>query len=90
MKLYAAVRVLRGVSLGAATGHPIAGAVLSESVSVLPLLANASATIGGVLAIAYSGDLAGHVLTLLERPWVPRLQLEFLLLLCFLVLVFHS
>jgi hypothetical protein len=59
MKLYASVRVLRGVALGALTHDPAAAAVVAELASVTPLCYNATATVGGVLALAYSGTRRG-------------------------------
>ena len=51
MKLYAAVRTLRGLTLGAATQSP-AAAVVTEAISVVPLFRNATtgATLGGETA----------------------------------------
>lgn len=67
--------MLRGVTLGAVTQHPAAG-IVSEVVSVIPLYQNASRTIGGFLAVAYSGDMAGTTLALLEKPMRAVLEIE--------------
>lgn len=79
MKLYAAVRAMRGIALGAATGNP-ASALITEAISFLPLYHNMSATLGGIMALAYSGDMAGATFELLEAPIRKDLELEAFLL----------
>ena len=79
MKLYASVRVLRGVALGALTHDPAAAAVVAELASVTPLCYNATATVGGVLALAYSGTLAAWTLDILERPMRRALWMSLVL-----------
>lgn len=87
MKLYSAVRVLRGVALGTATQSP-AAAVITEVASVVPLFRNASSTVGGIMAVLYAGgEYAGETLELLERPLRSRLEGEFALLVLFLLAV---
>ena len=75
MKLYAAVRLMRGVTLGALTGTP-AAALVTETASFVPLYRNLSATAAGMLALFYSSDMAGSTLELLEEPMRRSLQLE--------------
>ena len=87
MKLYAAVRTLRGLTLGAATQSP-AAAVVTEAISVVPLFRNATtgATLGGIMAVLYSGsEYAGETLELLERPMRSALELECALLVLTLI-----
>ena len=87
MKLYGTVRVLRGVVLGAATHSPGA-AVVTECVSVLSLFQNTTRTLGGVLALQYSGDFKGRMLEIIEEPMRKMLEIEcFLLLLLFFAIV---
>ena len=75
MKVYAAVRVKRGIALGAVTGNPLA-ALVTETISCLPLYTNSSATMGGIMALVYSGDMAGTTLELLESPYRKQLETE--------------
>lgn len=75
MRLYAAVRVARGVLLGAATHHP-SMAVVSELASFAPLWADGSKTLGGVLAILYAGEYAGEMLRTIEKPLRGVLAME--------------
>ena len=86
MKLYAAVRTLRGLTLGAATQSP-AAAVVTEAVSMVPLFRNAtSATLGGIAAVLYSGsEYAAETLELLERPMRSALELECVMLVLTLI-----
>ena len=78
------------MTLGAATGNPIAAAAVSESISMIPLLSNASSTFGGILALAYSGSMIGPTLFAIQKPWRRQLELECFLLLCLLIAVFIS
>ena len=80
MRLYATVRVLRGVVLATATHEPSVAALASELTSVLPLCARLDATLGGVLALTYAGDLAGAMAEILEQPMRRRLRVELVLL----------
>lgn len=80
MQLYAMVRTLRAVVAVGATGHPET-AVAAEVASVVPLWWHAQRTVGGLLLLAYAGELAGIALAVLERPMRDRLRREAALLL---------
>jgi hypothetical protein len=86
MKVYATVRAMRGIALGAATGNPLA-ALVTETISCVPLYRDISATLGGVLALVYSGHMAGTTLELLEAPMRKQLETELFLLLLTLVAI---
>ena len=85
MILYGVVRALRGIVLGCATHTPQV-AIISELVSVVPLYRNASRTIGGIIALSYSGQETARMLNILQEPMRKELETEFF----FLVLVFIS
>ena len=87
MKVYAAVRVMRGVALGAATGNPLA-ALATETISCVSLYRNSSATMGGIMALVYSGDMAGTTLELLEAPYRKQLETEAFFLLLTILAIF--
>ena len=89
MKVYAAVRAMRGIALGAATGTPLA-AVVTETVSCVPLYRNSSATLGGIMAVIYSGDMAGTTLEILEAPQRNQLEMEAFFLFLTIMAIFIS
>ena len=78
MKLYAAVRAMRGIALGAATGNPASALVTSHIIpSVVPQHECDSGRHGGHCTL---GDMIGATLELLETPMKKDLEFEAFLL----------
>ena len=91
MKLYTAVRTLRAVTLAQSPGlHPFVACGCSELLSLSPLLARPSRTLGGVLAVLYSGEWLGHTLHVLEQDMFPFLAFEAVGLVAFLIVSWHA